>query len=83
MVDFHDRRNGSIVKLEPLDNPALEATYHASESDALEAADAQGRNFGGFTYNLHKDGKPIKLSAVSYPPARTNRAAAYNKNKGK
>jgi len=83
MVNFHDRRDGSIVKLEPLDNPALEATYHASESDARDAAEAQGRNFGGFTYNLHKDGKPLQMGALSYPPARTNRAAAYNKNKGK
>jgi hypothetical protein len=72
---------GAIVRLEPIDHPHLESTYHASESDARGAAEVQSRNFGGFKYNLHKDGKPIQLSAVAHGPEMTERASAYNKSR--
>lgn len=81
MPDFHDRRSGSVVRLEPLDHPHLEDTYHPSVEAAHEAAKEQSAHFGGFKYNIHKDGKPAWLGGTAHATERTETAAAYNKNK--
>lgn len=81
MPEFHDRRDSSVIRLEPLDHPHLQDTYHASEADAHEAANTQSANHGGFKYNVHKDGKKVQASKLAYAKERTANAVAYNKSK--
>lgn len=81
MPEFHDRRDGSVIRLEPVDHPALGDTYHPSVEAAHEAAREQSANYGGFRYNIHKDGKPVHLGGTAYSTERTEAAQVYNRNK--
>jgi hypothetical protein len=85
MPDFNHRTaggsgKGSVIRLEPVDHPHLESTYHFSLEDARAAANHQSSHFGGFKYNLHVDGKPVQLSALARGVEMTETAAAYNKS---